>query len=131
MIINLGGEYEARPGEIVINAGPPHAYAALKDIARETGATLVQALAEALPLRAGVASAVVAHNLEARTIDWQRTAPEIARVLAPGGTVDIGSFEARLIAAALAAAGVPAAVVALSKDGRTTGAKPGPQETQA
>lgn len=125
LVINIGGEFDARPGEVVINAGPPYAYSNLREVAAETGAWVVMARAEALPLPAGGASAVVAHNLEARTIDWQQTAPEIARVLAPGGTVAIGSFEARDIAAALMAAGIAAMVAPLSKDGLVTGVKAG------
>jgi hypothetical protein len=125
MVVNIGGEFDARPGEVVINAGPPLAYSDLREVARETGAHVVLARAEALPLRSASASAVVAHNLEARTINWQRSAPEIARVLAAGGTIEIGSYEARDIAAALMAAGVAATVAPLSKDGLVTGSKPG------
>ena len=46
-------------------------------------------------------------------------------MLAPSGTVEIGSYEARDTAAALTAAGVAATVAPLSKDGLVTGSKPG------
>lgn len=124
--VNIGGEFEAQPGEIVINPGPPRANAQLPTVAKDTGAIVVQAEAETLPLKSGSVSRIYARNLEPGSVDWDRAAPEIARVLEPGGTVDIGSFgpEGPAIASKLQAAGLEATVDPLSNNHFVTGTKP-------
>ncbi|TPW12917.1 MAG: YD repeat-containing protein, partial [Halothiobacillaceae bacterium] len=123
-VLNVGGELEAKPGDIVVNR-PGTAQVSLKTIAKDTGATVSAGLAEELPIRTGTISRYEAHNLAPDVIDWSKAAPEANRVVKPGGTFDISvRGGAQIIRDALKEVGIEATVDPNSSNTRVTGVKP-------
>jgi RHS repeat-associated protein len=124
-VVNLGGELESKPGDIVINKSNT-AQVPLTTIAKETGAIVIEGRAEAIPLKTSSIDIVEGHNFPPNTIDWNQASREIARVLKPGGTVDLSvrGGEAKTIASELEKHGIRATVDPLSNSTRVTGVKP-------
>jgi hypothetical protein len=85
IVVHIGGELDARVGEIVVNKG--RSAMSLKTVAEETGATVVRGAAEAIPLKSNIASLVRGQRLPT-SIDFAKMASEVARILRTGGKVD-------------------------------------------
>ena len=84
---NVGGEFEAKAGEVIIN--PCKARMPVETLRSEMPDNLVvQAGAERIPFPDGCGKAIVGNKLE-NQINWDAASGEFRRVLAPGGTVEI------------------------------------------
>jgi hypothetical protein len=89
-VVNVGGELEALPGEVIVNPGrgtmPIDKLRAIKP-----DNIIIEAGAEAIPLEDGIASLVKGRKLP-NSIDWSKAASEFRRILQSKGKVEISVY---------------------------------------
>ena len=103
LTLNIGGELDTLPGQVVINPGrDAMPISKLRSLIPNK---IIEAGAEAVPLESGVADFIVGRKLP-NSIDWTKAASEFDRLLVPGGKVNISVYgPADKLAAALKAKG--------------------------
>jgi hypothetical protein len=89
LVLNIGGELDALPGEVVLQPG--RQAMSVDKLRTLIPNTIIEAKAESIPLGGNVAELIKGQKLP-NSIDWSKASEEFKRVLAPGGKVDISVY---------------------------------------